>query len=176
MRFSSVLVAWVIGLLAFSGISCRKSEPEVIGTVPVKPPYLDHAQPRLSTIKLWLGSQELVTEVARTQTEVATGMMFRKAMNENEAMLFVFAQPYQASFYMRNTIIPLSCAYLDTEGEILEIHDLKPMDETPVQAASANVRYVLETKQGWFDRNKIGVGTVVRAEAGSLTETFFGRR
>jgi uncharacterized membrane protein (UPF0127 family) len=76
---------------------------------------------------------------------------------------------------MRNTLIPLSCAYIDTEGQILEIHDLKPRDETPVEAASANVRYVLETKQGWFDRNKIGVGTLVRAEAGSLTETFFGR-
>jgi uncharacterized membrane protein (UPF0127 family) len=103
-------------------------------------------------------------------------MMFRKEMNENEAMLFVFAQPYQASFYMRNTLIPLSCAYIDTEGQILEIHDLKPMDETPIEAASANVRYVLETKQGWFERNKIGVGTLVRAETGSLTETFFGRR
>jgi len=175
MRFSSVLVACVMGLLAFSGISCRRSEPAVSEAVPANQPYLDHAQPRLPTIKLWLGSQELVTEVARTQTEVATGMMFRKEMNEKEAMLFVFAQPFHASFYMRNTIIPLSCAYLDTEGEVLEIHDLKPMDETPVEAASANIRYVLETKQGWFERNKIGVGTLVRTEAGSLTEAFFGR-
>jgi len=175
MRLLSILIACVIGLLAFSAISCRRSEPAVIGAVPANQPYLDHPQPRLPTIKLWLGSQELVAEVARTQTEVATGMMFRKEMNENEAMLFVFAQPYQASFYMRNTLIPLSCAYIDTEGQILEIHDLKPRDETPVEAASANVRYVLETKQGWFDRNKIGVGTLVRTEAGSLTEAFFGR-
>ncbi|MEO8429286.1 MAG: DUF192 domain-containing protein, partial [Verrucomicrobiota bacterium] len=80
-----------------------------------------------------------------------------------------------ASFYMRNTIIPLSCAYIDSEGEILEIRELKPLDETAVEAASENVRYVLETKQGWFDRNKIGVGTLVRAHAGSLAETFFAR-
>ena len=165
----------MIGLLALSSISCRRSEPAGIGAVPANQPYLDHPQPRLPAIKLWLGSQELVAEVARTQTEVATGMMFRKEMNENEAMLFVFAKPCQASFYMRNTINSLSCAYIGTEGEILEIHDLKPMDETPVEAASANVRYVLETKQGWFDRNKIGVGTLVRAEASSLTEAFFGR-
>ena len=175
MHLSSVPVACVIGLLAFSAISCRRSEPAVIGAVPANQPYLDHPQLRLPTIKLWLGSQELVAEVARSQTEVATGMMFRKEMNENEAMLFVFGQPYQASFYMRNTIIPLSCAYIDTEGEILEIHELKPLDEKPVEAASAKVRYVLETKQGWFDRNKIGIGTLVRAEAGSLAETFFGR-
>jgi uncharacterized protein len=175
MRFSLFLIIWVLGLLAFSSVSCRRSAPAVSGAAPANQPYLDHAQPRLPTLKLWLGSQELVTEVARTQTEVATGMMFRKEMNENEAMLFVFGQPYQASFYMRNTIIPLSCAYIDTEGEILEIHELKPLDEKPVEAASAKVRYVLETKQGWFDRNKIGIGTLVRAEAGSLPETFFGR-
>ena len=99
-------------------------------------------------------------------------MMFRKEMNENEAMLFVFAQPFHASFYMRNTIIPLSCAYLDTEGEILEIHDLKPMDETPIEAASTNVRYVLETKQGWLIETKLGWEHLIRAEAGPLTETF----
>jgi uncharacterized protein len=175
MRLSLILVVCLAGLLAFGGISCRRSEPAVIGAVPADQPYLDHAQPRLSTIKLWLGAQELVTEVARSQTEVATGMMFRNEMNENEAMLFVFGQSYRASFYMRNTSIPLSCAYIDTEGEILEIHELKPLEEKPVEAASANVRYVLETKQGWFDRNKIGVGTLVRAEAGSLRETFFGK-
>ena len=109
MRLNSLLVACVIGLLAFSGISCRRSVPAEIRAVPAAQPYLDRAQPKLSTIKLWLGSQELVTEVARTQTEVDTGMMFRKEMNENEAMLFVFAQPFQASFYMR-TIHATDCS------------------------------------------------------------------
>lgn len=124
-------------------------------------------------MKLWLGAQELVTEVAATLTEISTGMMFRQEMAENEAMLFVFSTPHRAAFYMRNTTLPLSCAYIDSEGVILEIHEMKPLDETPITASSENVRYVLETKQGWFERNKVAVGTVVRGEFGSLNNMFF---
>jgi len=133
-------------------------------------------QPKLPTVKLWLGAQELAAEVARTPMQVQTGMMFRKSMAENEAMLFVFAGPHRPAFWMKNTLIPLSCAYIDSEGTILEIHDMKPKDESPIQAESGRVQYVLEVNQGWFERNKVGVGTVVRTEHGSLTDTFFKRR
>jgi uncharacterized membrane protein (UPF0127 family) len=140
------------------------------------PVHLDRAQPKLRTMKLWLGPKEIIAELAISRTEIATGMMFRDKMEENEGMLFVFAQPVQVSFYMKNTYVPLSCAYIDGEGAILEIHDLKPLDETPVYARSEQVQYVLEVKQGWFERNGIAVGTVVRTEHGSLPETFFRRR
>jgi uncharacterized membrane protein (UPF0127 family) len=138
--------------------------------------HLSHAQPKLRTMKLWMGASEIVAELAITQTEIATGMMFRDKMEENEGMLFIFGRPVTVSFYMKNTYVPLSCAYIDSEGTILEIHDLKPLDETPVYARSDNVQYVLELKQGWFERNGIRVGTVVRTEHGSLPETFFRRR
>lgn len=130
--------------------------------------YLDHPQPRLSTVKLWLGTNELEAEIARTTAEVATGMMYRTNMAENEAMLFVFQRPFQASFYMRNTKIPLSCAYIDPEGIILEIHDLKPLEESPVMAKSDQVQYVLETTQGWFNRNHVAVGSLVRTPQSAL--------
>jgi uncharacterized membrane protein (UPF0127 family) len=93
-------------------------------------------------------------------------------MAENEAMLFVFARPYRVSFYMRNTRVPLSAAYIDPEGRIAEIHDLHPFNETPVSAISDRIQYVLEVNQGWFQRHNIPVGTLVRTEAGSLLETF----
>ena len=102
--------------------------------------------------------------------------MYRKEMGTNDGMLFVFARPVLASFYMRNTLVPLSCAYIDPEGTILEIHDMKPLDETPIDANSENVQYVLETPQGWFKRNNIAVGTLIRSERGSLHETFFPKR
>jgi uncharacterized membrane protein (UPF0127 family) len=102
-------------------------------------------------------------------------MMFRTEMAENEGMLFVFPEPYRVAFWMRNTLLPLSCAYIDPAGVILEIRDMKPLDETSIQAASDKVQYVLETKQGWFERNRVGVGTVVRTERGTLAETYFGR-
>jgi uncharacterized membrane protein (UPF0127 family) len=87
-------------------------------------------------------------------------------------MLFVFGRPHRTSFYMKNTTVPLSCAYIDTEGTILEIHDMKPLDETPIEAKSENILYVLEVKQGWFQRHNIGVGTVLRTERGSLPQTY----
>ncbi len=132
--------------------------------------HLNHALPRLSTIKLWVSSRELVAEVARRAAEVQTGMMFRTNMADNEGMLFVFARPLRASFYMRNTTVPLSCAYLDPDGVILEVHDLKPLDETPVEAGSDNVQFVLETAQGWFARNQVHPGMVVRSQYGALRD------
>ncbi|MBI3418346.1 MAG: DUF192 domain-containing protein [Verrucomicrobia bacterium] len=167
----------VIGFCIGLGASCQKAASPVPTPRPAAPdhPYLDHAQPKLQTVKLWLGAQELVTEGATTMTEISTGMMFRKEMAENEAMIFVFGVPHRAAFYMRNTTLPLSCAYIDSEGVILEIHDMKPLDETAITAVSENVRYVLEVNQGWFERNKVAVGTVVRSEFGSLQQTFFRR-
>jgi uncharacterized membrane protein (UPF0127 family) len=127
-----------------------------------------NAQAKLPTTKLWLGSQELVAEIARAPRELATGMMFRTNMAPNEAMLFLLSVPGQASFYMRNTIIPLSCAYIDGEGTILEVHDMKPKDETSILSASSNIQFVLEVNQGWFKQNQIAPGTLVRAEKGAL--------
>lgn len=129
-------------------------------------------QPRLPTVKLWLGAQELVTEVARQPKEVETGMMWRTSMAENEGMLFVFAQPHRASFWMKNTLVPLSCAYIDEHGVILEIHDMQPRNLKPIVASTDKVQFVLEVKQGWFVRNKVGVDTVVRTDRGSLAEAF----
>jgi hypothetical protein len=119
-------------------------------------------------VKVWLGSQELEAEVAREPVEVATGMMFRTNMAANEAMLFLLPARQQASFYMRNTVIPLSCSYMDDEGAILEIHDMKPKDETPILSASSNIQFVLEVNQGWFEKKHIGPGTLVRTEKGTL--------
>ena len=133
------------------------------------------AQPKLSAVKLWLGAHELSAEVARTEKERTIGMMFRTNIAENEAMLFVFPYAARVAFWMKNVPIPLSCAYLNREGVILELHDMKPHDETPIPADSREVQYVLETAQGWFERNQVGPGTLVQTDKGSLRETFFGR-
>jgi len=158
-------------------IGCDKSAAPAAsssGTVANRP--AGQPQPKLQTMKLWVGAQELIAELALNDRQRMTGMMFRTNMAENEAMLFVFPVPYRASFYMKNTTVPLSAAYIDPDGTILEIHDLKPLEEKPVEAASDKIQYVLEVNQGWFERNKVGVGMVLRTERGSLTETFFGRR
>ena len=134
------------------------------------------AQPKLPTIKLWIGSEQMISEMATTQLQEQTGMMFRTNMAENEGMIFVFPEPQRASFWMKNTILPLSAAYIDPDGQILEIHDLQPHNTNSVTAATDNIQYVLETPQGWFKRHNIREGTVVATEKGTLKKTFFGEK
>ena len=164
----------LVGLSALVASGCNK--PGNASPPPAAAVVADKPQPRLPTVKLWLGAQELVTEVAREPKEIETGMMWRTAMAENEGMLFVFAQPHRASFWMKNTLVPLSCAYIDAGGVILEIHDMKPRDVSPITAASDKVQFVLEVKQGWFQRNRVAAGAVVRTDRGSLAAPFFGGR
>jgi uncharacterized protein len=167
------------GLIACGG--CQPTNPTGSSLATSAPPpapmyHLDHAQPKLPTLKLWVGDQEIVAESALNSTQIATGMMFRKEMGTNEGMLFVFAQPHRVSFYMKNTVVPLSAAYIDPEGVILEIHDLKPLDETPVEAGSDSVQYVLEMNQGWFKRHNLGPGAVFRTDFGKLGDAFVRQR
>jgi uncharacterized membrane protein (UPF0127 family) len=149
-------------------------KPAAAPTRPATPPGLPTAaQPKLQTMKIWLGSEELISELALTEIQQRTGMMFRTNMAENAGMLFVFGAPHRASFWMMNTVLPLSAAYIDPEGVILEIHDLQPHNTNEVVAASSRVQYVLETNQGWFKRHDVREGMVIRTERGSLQNTFF---
>jgi uncharacterized protein len=157
---------------------CKKAadQPPAPNAIDLVHGHLMRAQPKLPTLKLWLGDQELVAEIARESVQIATGMMFRTNMLENEAMLFVFPGPDSKNFYMRNCIVPLSAAYIAPDGSIAEIVDLQPGDERGVQSQSDNIQFVLEVPQGWFQRHNVSAGAVVRTEKGSLTDTFFRRR
>ena len=166
------VMALVISGLVTGGCKPAASTP----ASPAAPPIPTQAQPRLQTIKLWVGSAEMITELALTGREQQTGMMFRTNMAENEGMLFPFAQPERASFWMKNTVLPLSAAYISPAGEILEIHDLKPNDTNEVVAATANILYVLETPQGWFARNHVNTGAVITSERGPLNTLFTRQR
>ena len=121
-------------------------------------------------MKLWLRAQELVAEVARKPNEIATGLMFRTNLASNEAMFFLLPVPQRAEFYMRKTLIPLSCGYIDDDGVLQEIHDMRPKDETSIASASTNIRFVLEVNRGWFEANHMQPGVLVRTEKGQLTE------
>jgi uncharacterized protein len=178
---SRMKIVQTIGLIAIGACllaGCGKPVPAPASAPLVDPVYghLLKAQSKLPTIKIWLGDQELTAEIAREQVQIATGMMFRTNMPENEAMLFVFPNTDQRSFYMRNCVVPLSAAYIDLAGVILEIINLQPHDETGVLSKSANVQFVLEVPQGWFQRHNISPGAVIRTERGSLMDTFILRK
>jgi hypothetical protein len=135
--------------------------------------HLLHAQAKLPTLKVSVGSEEMVAEICRKPVEIATGMMFRTRMAENEAMIFVFSNAEPRNFYMRNCLVPLSAAYIEPDGKIAEIIDLQPGDERGVQSRTGNIQFVLEVPQGWFKRHGVTNGALIRAEQGTLLETFF---
>jgi hypothetical protein len=141
------------------------------------PPSVDdllpkQAQPKLPTMKIYLGAEQLDAEMALNDQQRMTGMMFRTNIQETDAMLFVFPRPFQAKFWMKNCPESISAAYIGPDGVIAEIHHLEKNDTNAVEAAADNIQYVLEVKDGWFTRHNIGPGTVIRTEKGSLSETF----
>jgi uncharacterized membrane protein (UPF0127 family) len=114
-------------------------------------------QPRLPTVPLTLGMHVVKAEVARTPEQQATGMMFRTEMGPNEGMLFVNDDNGVRCFWMRNTLIPLSAAFIAEDGTIVNIADMKPRDESS-HCSDKPVRHVLEMPQGWFAKRGIGPG------------------
>jgi len=101
------------------------------------------------------------SEIARTEEERARGLMFRQNLPDGEGMLFIFEMDQVLSFWMKNTYIPLSIAYIAYDGRIIDIKDMYPHDETPVRS-SRSVRYALEVPQNWFSRAGIREGDIVK--------------
>jgi uncharacterized membrane protein (UPF0127 family) len=100
-------------------------------------------------------------EIARTDDERARGLMNRPSLPDGEGMLFVFEREQILSFWMKNTLIPLSIAFIRTDGRIAEIRDMQALDVTTVSSARS-ARYALEVPQGWFTRAGIDSGDYLR--------------
>ena len=124
-----------------------------------------HASPNpqydLPKAILTLGTNTLTAQVAADDTSRELGFMSRTTLQPNEAMVFVFPQPRPVTFWMKDTPVPLSLAYVGSSGRIFELHDLKPYDETPVPSASSAVVYAIEVPQGWFLKHGVMAGEVV---------------
>ncbi len=177
-RFGNIALLLLAGALL---VGCGKPAAPAPAAAPrsdIDPTHghLLHAQPKLPTVKVWLGHEEMMAEIARAPLEIATGMMYRTNMPEDAAMLFVFSDANigPKNFYMRNCVVPLSAAYITPDGTIAEIIELQPGDERGVQSQSSNLQFVLEVPQGWFTRHNVRPGMAVRTERGSLRATFIG--
>lgn len=114
-------------------------------------------------ITMRVGDHEFRIEIAATAEERERGLMHREELGPDEGMLFVFPDSALRSFWMKNTIIPLSIAYISQEGRILEIHDMEPLSLSPVRSRFP-ARYALELNQGRFDELGITVGDRIQLE------------
>ncbi len=171
--FNLFALALIVAL--FSG--CNKPDASTtLNTLTVDDLLPKHAQSKLPTMKIYLGAEVLDAELALSQEQEMTGMMFRTNIQETDAMLFVLPLPQRANFWMKNCPESISAAYITTDGVIQEIHHLEQNDTNGVVAARDDIRFVLETKEGWFTRHNIPTGTVIQSEKGSLADTFLNRR
>jgi len=109
------------------------------------------------------GAVEITVEIARTDEERAKGLMYRKNLPDGQGMIFVFDRDQQLSFWMKNTVIPLSIAFIASDGHIVDIKDMQPNDLNSV-ISSRSVRYALEVPQGWFGRVNVKTGDVVKID------------
>jgi uncharacterized membrane protein (UPF0127 family) len=104
---------------------------------------------------------DLFVEVVDTPEERGRGLMFRQSMPENQGMLFVFEQEGDYSFHMKDTPLPLSIAFVEGGGDIIETEDMQPMTED-LHSPDEPYLYAIEVNQGWFARNGIKAGAGVR--------------
>lgn len=122
-------------------------------------PAWSQTAPQLDLPKVTLkaGMHLIHAQVASTPEQRATGLMFRSEMPANEGMLFVFEESAGQCFWMKNTLLPLTAAFVADDGTIVNLADMKPLDESS-HCSARPVRYVLEMNQGWFAQRHLKAG------------------
>jgi len=118
------------------------------------------AQSAAQTVRLTAGVHLITAELAANDPMRMQGLMFRESLAANHGMLFVFDGKSVHCMWMRNTLIPLSVAFLDDDGRIVNIEDMKPQTEDS-HCARAPVRYALEMTQGWFAQRGLKPGALI---------------
>lgn len=144
MKSPPILRLWLLALL-LAACAARAEAP----------------QTGLPVIELDIAGHKLTVEVAPTPESRNIGLMHRRMLPEDRGMLFVFPVPAIYSMWMANTHIPLSVAYLDPQGRIINIRDMPPLTHSSYSAGD-DALYAIETNQGWFAKRGIGPGTVVK--------------
>ena len=118
----------------------------------------DEPQLKLQRIMLSAGMHQIDTQLAQTPEQRQIGLMWRKEMPQHEGMLFIFEQPSQQCFWMKNTLLPLTAAFVADDGTIVNLEDMKPQTTEP-HCSAKPVRYVLEMNKGWFAKKGIKAGS-----------------
>lgn len=111
-----------------------------------------------NTIAVEMGGRKVVLELALTPFERARGLMYRDHLDEDRGMLFVYPERRALSFWMKNSWIPLSIAFVRDDGTIINIHEMSPLLESVSYKSNEPCRYAIEMNQGWFEKHGLGAG------------------
>lgn len=150
MRAAAVLLGVVVVAGACGGDTAVPNAPGAAST-PAPSPSLGHAAALIDTRE---GSVIVRVEVAQTDEQRSRGLMFRESLPEDHGMVFIWFEEHSGGFWMKNTLIPLSIAFFDEEGEITAILDMEPCKEEPCDVYDPGVPYfgALEVNQGMFEQ------------------------
>jgi len=140
-RAAAVLLTLALAPLA----SCAQAQP-------------GQPQMNLPRVELHAGMHRIDAQIASTALQRQIGLMHRTTMPAHEGMLFVFEQPAVQCFWMKNTLLPLTAAFVADDGSIINLADMQPLDETS-HCSEKPVRYVLEMQQGWFAQRGLAAGS-----------------
>ncbi len=163
----SVILALVVAIPMASGKpepTANKSQPTMEMTIVEATQTTSEPTQasKLRTVIIHASSGKEVrvrVEIADDPFEQSRGLMYRTALAEDRGMLFVYPDEEERSFWMKNTLIPLSIAFMDSEGRIVDIQDMKPLDDDPPHYVSAEpAQYALEVNQGFFEERGVKVG------------------
>jgi uncharacterized protein len=142
--------AFLVITISFSGISYAQY------TTPNEP------QPPLPTVKIKAGMFVVTAELAKEPANRSMGLMFRQTMEPDHGMLFVFDRSDVHCFWMRNTLLPLTIAWLAEDGTIVSLADMKPKSDDN-NCPSAPAKYALEMNQGWFKKKGLKIGSKLKS-------------
>ncbi len=145
IRMPTRLLSTLLVLLATAAVAAATNVAAQTATLP--------------TVQLTAGIHLITAEVAARDPDRVRGLMFRQGLPANHGMLFVFDGKAVHCMWMRNTLIPLSVAFVEDDGTIVNIEEMQPRDERSRHCARQPVRYALEMAQGWFASRGIGPGS-----------------
>ena len=148
-------------LLALTAV---RLAPVAIAQTPSMP---GKPQLNLPRVQLQAGMHLIDAQVANTPAQRSIGLMWRQSMATNEGMLFVFDQAAVQCFWMQNTLIPLTAAFVADDGTIVNLANMQPLS-TQSHCSTEPVRYVLEMQQGWFAQRGLQAGSRLRAPGGEV--------
>ena len=150
---------FLAGLLAFVALTGCKRDSHEISAATAAPKTIDER------FAIKVGDRTVAMQVAVSHDEMEHGLMFRESLGADEGMLFVYDQPQQMNFWMRNTEIPLNIGFFDASGELKETYEMYPHDEKTVSSRSRALQYALEMNPGWFSRNGLRPGAKLDRKA-----------
>ncbi|OYD14483.1 hypothetical protein CH330_08610 [candidate division WOR-3 bacterium JGI_Cruoil_03_51_56] len=141
-------------------VACGAPKPPARPDFKPAPP-VSSAKPNLPTAKIRIRENSINVEIARKPAERKLGLMFRTSLAPDSGMLFIFEQERLCYFWMKNTYIPLSIAFIDNSNIITNILEMAPEDTTTRYLSNRPVRYALEMNAGWFQAHAIKPGDTV---------------